>query len=44
MSFSAHLSDLLKNALYEETNKNSPELRALIPIFDEQKRNQYTKT
>ena len=38
MSFSAHLSDLLKNALYEETNKNSPEFRALIPIFDEQKK------
>ena len=38
MSFSAHLSDLLKNALYEETNKNSPEFRALTPIFDEQKK------
>tara|TARA_B100000575_G_scaffold160701_1_gene128474 strand:+ start:7544 stop:9961 length:2418 start_codon:yes stop_codon:yes gene_type:complete len=38
MSFSAHLSDLLKNALYEETYKNSPEFRALIPIFDEQKK------
>ena len=38
MSFSAHLSDLLKNALYEETNKNSREFRTLTPIFDEQKK------
>ncbi len=38
MSFSAHLSNLLKNALYEETNKNSPEFRALTPIFDQQKK------
>ena len=38
MSFSAHLSNLLKNALYEETNKNSPEFRALSPIFDQQKK------
>ena len=38
MSFSAHLSNLLKNTLYEETNKNSPEFRALSPIFDQQKK------
>ena len=38
MSFSGHLSNLLKNALYEETNKNSPEFRALSPIFDQQKK------
>ena len=38
MSFSAHLSDLLKNVLYEETNKNSLEFRALTPIFDQQKK------
>ena len=38
MSFSAHLSNLLKNVLYEETNKNSLEFRALSPIFDQQKK------
>ena len=38
MSFSAHLSDLLKNVLYEETNKNSLEFMALTPIFDQQKK------
>ena len=38
MSFSAHLSNLLKKALYEEANKNSPEFRALSPIFDQQKK------
>ena len=38
MSFSAHLSDLLKNVLYKKTSKKSPEFRALIPIFDQQKK------
>ena len=38
MSFSAHLSDLLKNALFEERNKNTPEFKALSPVFEQQQK------
>ena len=38
MSFSAHLSDLLKQALYEERNLETPEFKALAPIFYQQQR------
>ncbi len=38
MSFSAHLSDLLKKALYEKRNQNTPEFNALIPVFTQQQK------
>ena len=38
MSFSAHLSDLLKKALYEERNFKTPEFKALAPVFYQQQR------
>ena len=38
MSFSAHLSDLLKQALYEERNLETPEFKALAPVFFQQQR------
>ena len=38
MSFSAHLSDLLKQALYEECNLETPEFKALSPVFFQQQR------
>ena len=38
MSFSAHLSDLLKNALFEERNYSTPEFKALQPVFFQQKK------
>ncbi len=38
MSFSAHLSDLLKNALFEERNFSTPEFKALQPVFYQQQR------
>jgi ATP-dependent Lhr-like helicase len=38
MSFSAHLSDLLKHALYEERNLETPEFKALAPVFYQQQR------
>ena len=38
MSFSAHLSDLLKQALYEERNLETPEFKALAPVFYQQQR------
>ena len=38
MSFSAHLSDLLKNALFENRNQNTPEFQSLAPVFYQQKK------
>ena len=38
MSFSAHLSDLLKKALFEEQNQSTPEFKALQPIFAQQQK------
>ena len=38
MSFSAHLSDLLKKALFEDQNKKTREFRSLIPVFEQQKK------
>ena len=38
MSFSAHLSDLLKNALFEQQSESTPEFESLIPVFNQQKR------
>ena len=38
MSFSAHLSDLLKQALCEERNLETPEFKALAPVFYQQQR------
>ena len=38
MSFSAHLSDLLKNALFEEYNLATAEFKALEPFFFQQRR------
>lgn len=38
ISFSAHLSDLLKNALYDQSNFNTPEFKALAPVFHHQQR------
>lgn len=38
MSFSAHLSDLLKKALFEERNLETPEFKALKPVFYQQRR------
>ena len=37
MSFSAHLSDLLKEALFEDQNKTTREFQSLLPVFDQQK-------
>ena len=37
MSFSAHLSDLLK--LFEERNSSTPEFKALSPVFQQQQKN-----
>ena len=38
MSFSAHLSDLLKKALFDERNKTTREFKALQPIFEQQQK------
>ena len=38
MSFSTHLSDLLKQALFEERNLDTPEFKALAPVFYQQQR------
>lgn len=38
MSFSAHLSDLLKNTLFEIKQNKSPEFEALQPIFEQQQK------
>ena len=38
MSFSAHLSDLLKNALFENQNQETPEFKSLRPVFYQQKK------
>ncbi|MGA1029528.1 MAG: ligase-associated DNA damage response DEXH box helicase [Flavobacteriaceae bacterium] len=38
MSFSAHLSDLLKNTLFEIEHNKSPEFEALQPIFEQQQK------
>jgi len=38
MSFSAHLSDLLKEALFEDQNKTTREFQSLLPVFDQQKK------
>lgn len=38
MSFSAHLSDLLKEALFEKNNQKTPEFKALQPIFEQQQK------
>lgn len=38
MSFSAHLSDLLKKALFEDQNKKTPEFQSLLPVFEQQKK------
>ena len=38
MSFSAHLSDLLKNALFETRNHTTPEFKALAPVFAQQQK------
>ena len=38
MSFSAHLSDLLKKALFDEENKNTQEFQSLKPVFEQQKK------
>lgn len=37
MSFSAHLSQLLRNAFYNPMNATTPEWRALTPLLDRQK-------
>ena len=36
MSFSAHLSDLLKKALFDQRNQDTPEFKALAPVFRQQ--------
>ncbi len=38
MSFSAHLSALLKNTLFEAEKNSSPEFKALQPIFEQQQK------
>ena len=38
MSFSAHLSDLLKKALFDQRNQDTPEFKALAPVFYQQQR------
>lgn len=38
MSFSAHLSELLKNTLFEVEKNKSPEFMALKPIFEQQQK------
>jgi len=38
MSFSAHLSDLLKKALFEDQNKTTREFQSLAPVFEQQKK------
>ena len=38
MSFSAHLSDLLKKALFEDQNKTTREFQSLVPVFEQQKK------
>jgi ATP-dependent Lhr-like helicase len=38
MSFSAHLSDLLKKALFDKENKNTQEFQSLKPVFEQQKK------
>jgi ATP-dependent Lhr-like helicase len=38
MSFSAHLSDLLKKALFNQRNQDTPEFKALEPVFYQQQR------
>ena len=38
MSFSAHLSDLLKKALFEDQNKKTREFKCLLPVFEQQKK------
>ena len=38
MSFSAQLSDLLKEALFEDQNKTTREFQSLLPVFDQQKK------
>ena len=38
MSFSAHLSDLLKKALFEDQNKTTREFQSLVPFFEQQKK------
>ena len=38
MSFSAHLSDLLKKALFENQNKTTREFQSLVPVFEQQKK------
>ena len=38
MSFSAHLSDLLKKAFFEERNKTTAEFKALSPVFHQQQK------
>ncbi len=38
MSFSAHLSDLLKSTLQNPAHENSPEFKALAPVFTQQQK------
>ena len=38
ISFSAHLSDLLKKALFDKRNRETPEFKALKPVFYQQQR------
>jgi len=38
MSFSAHLSDLLKKTLFEIEHNNAPEFKALQPVFEQQQK------
>ena len=38
ISFSAHLSDLLKKALFEDQNKKTREFQSLLPVFEQQKK------
>ena len=38
MSFSAHLSDLLKKALFEDQHKTTREFQSLLPVFEQQKK------
>lgn len=38
MSFSAHLSELLKKTLYDPQNLTSPEFKSLQPIFEQQQK------
>jgi len=38
MSFSAHLSDLLKKTLFEIEDNKTPEFKALKPVFEQQKK------